>query len=82
VSTAVQREVRLAALHAAGTAASAAQSLYDVAGIAPLFMSSELGRCVRDLHALTQNAAVSPARLGELGRDLLTGAAPRSRAAR
>jgi alkylation response protein AidB-like acyl-CoA dehydrogenase len=81
VSAGGQREMRLAALHATAAAATATQSLYDVAGIAPLFMSSDLGRCVRDLHALTQNAAVSPARLGEVGRELLTSPARRARAA-
>jgi indole-3-acetate monooxygenase len=69
------RDIRLASLHATGSAADAADLLYEASGIAPLFMSSPLGRCVRDLHALTQNAAVSPARRSEVGRELLAAAA-------
>jgi hypothetical protein len=77
IAAADRRAIRLAALHATASSLQAAELLYNPAGISALFTSSALGRCVRDLHALTQNAAVSPARLGEVGRELL--ARPRTR---
>jgi hypothetical protein len=44
--------------------------------MSPLFMSSALGRAWRDIHALTQNAAVSPGLYADIGGRLLGDAGP------
>jgi alkylation response protein AidB-like acyl-CoA dehydrogenase len=62
-----------AANHAVHASARAVDLLYDVAGMDVLFVSSALGRCWRDLHALTQNRAVSVLRWEEAGGELLEG---------
>ena len=52
--------VALASTHATASAARACQLLYEAAGSASLAAGSPLARAWRDVHALTQHAAVSP----------------------
>ena len=52
-------EQRLAASHAAAMALQVAARIAPLAGTAPLFRSSRLGRCLRDLHAATQNLTLA-----------------------
>jgi len=66
-------EAQAAANHAVHASVRAIDLLYDVAGMDVLYVSSALGRCWRDIHALTQNRAVSVLRWEEAGRDLLAG---------
>lgn len=54
-----------AAAHAARASAQAIDLLYEVAGMSVLYNGSALGRCWRDIHALTQNRAVSALRWEE-----------------
>ncbi|MDA0366604.1 MAG: hypothetical protein O2843_12205, partial [Chloroflexi bacterium] len=65
-----ERLVRLASVHATAAGARVAESLYSAAGMAPLFEESELGRCWRDAHAVSQHALVSSARYEEIGSGL------------
>jgi alkylation response protein AidB-like acyl-CoA dehydrogenase len=55
-------EVHLASVHATASAARAVDLLHDVAGMEPMQKSSALGRCWRDIHAVTQHGAVSAPR--------------------
>ncbi len=59
VAPADERRVALASVHAAASAARATELLQSVAGTSVLLMDSDLGRCWRDAHAVTQNALVS-----------------------
>lgn len=52
--------VRLAAVHATRTSVSVIESLYLEAGLRPLFLDSALGRCWRDIHAVSQHVSLSP----------------------
>lgn len=70
----LERRTRLAAVHAAATAARVTDSLYAAAGMSPLFQHSELGRCWRDAHAVSQHALVASARLEEIGSGLFADA--------
>jgi indole-3-acetate monooxygenase len=54
-----QAAVRLAASHAGAASVHALESLYLVAGMAPLFAASEFGRCWRDVHTVSQHSALS-----------------------
>lgn len=73
-----ERLVRLASVHASAAGARVAESLYSAAGMAPLFEDSELGRCWRDAHAVSQHALVSSARYEGIGSGLFDAAAERS----
>ena len=52
--------VRLASVEAARTSAGVVEALYLEAGLRPLFLDSALGRCWRDVHAVTQHVSLSP----------------------
>lgn len=52
--------VRLAAVRATRTAVAIVESLYLEAGLRPLFLDSALGRCWRDIHAVSQHASLTP----------------------
>ncbi len=52
--------VRLASVRAARTSASVVEVLYLEAGLRPVFQVSELGRCWRDVHTVTQHISLSP----------------------
>lgn len=54
-----QEQVRLAAVDAARTSADVVEALYLEAGMAPLLLASALGRCWRDVHAVTQHASLA-----------------------
>ena len=55
-----QDVIRLAAAHANASAVGAVESIYLVAGMEPLFASSDFGRCWRDIHTVSQHSALSP----------------------
>ncbi|GAB4325731.1 MAG: acyl-CoA dehydrogenase family protein [Dehalococcoidia bacterium] len=67
--------VQLASVHATAAAARAVDLLYEAAGTTPLFTQDTLGRCWRDVHALTQHTSISPRRYLDAGRRLLEGGA-------
>lgn len=54
-------------VHAAQSAARAVDLLFPLAGMAPLYPGSSLGRCWRDVHTATQHALLSPRRLEGAG---------------
>ncbi len=67
-----QRAVlRLAATNVARSCARAVDLMYDAGGGTSLYRESLLQRCFRDVHAVTQHAAVAPATLELSGRVLL-----------
>lgn len=63
------RQALLAAcmVHAAEGAARAIDMLFPLAGMAPLYAGSALGRCWRDVHTIRQHALLSPRRLEGAG---------------
>jgi len=63
-------DLRLAAVHAARTAAEECRVLQDVAGGAGVLFSGPLGRRVRDAQTLTAHALVSPRLHRQLGDQL------------
>lgn len=68
-----QALVQLASVHATAAAARAVDLLYESAGTTPLFIQDALGRCWRDVHAVTQHVSVSPRQYRDAGRRLLAG---------
>jgi len=52
--------IRLASVNATRTSVAIVESLYLEAGLRPLFLESELGRCWRDVHAVSQHVSLSP----------------------
>ena len=71
LSVAEAARVALASTHATASAARACQLLYEAAGSASLAAGSPLARAWRDVHALTQHAAVSPLGYGTAAAGLL-----------
>ena len=63
--------LRLAATHAARTAADVVDRMYDLGGGSSIYESSKLQRNFRDIHAATQHLVVSPATYELTGRLLL-----------
>lgn len=55
-----ERRVAHASIHAARTALRAANSLFEIGGMAPLHSMSALGRCWRDLHTVCHHGVLSP----------------------
>lgn len=67
--------VTLAAHHAARASAQAVDLVRDASGMSALFDASEIGRCWRDVHAVSQHVSVAPSGLEPAGRALLGGPA-------
>jgi alkylation response protein AidB-like acyl-CoA dehydrogenase len=63
-----QIRLRLAYVTAAESAARAVDLARNAAGMDGLLLGSPLERCWRDLHAVTQHFAISPAHLERLGK--------------
>ncbi len=66
-----QARVALACTHATREAAAAVDLLHDVGGMAAMDETSDLGRCWRDVHAVTQHSSVRLANYGSAGATLL-----------
>ena len=68
-STAVEkRRIRLAATHAAQTAADVAASMFRTAGGAAVYRTSPIQRCFRDTAVAAQHAMVAPRTMETAGR--------------
>jgi alkylation response protein AidB-like acyl-CoA dehydrogenase len=63
--------LRLAATHAARTAARVVDRMYDLGGGSSIYATSRLQRAFRDVHAATQHMVVAPATYELTGRVLL-----------
>ncbi len=68
IDVATRARIRLACVHAAGSAAQATDVVYTLAGGTSVFESSPLQRCLRDAHVATQHLMVSPRLYETLGR--------------
>jgi alkylation response protein AidB-like acyl-CoA dehydrogenase len=68
-----QAMVKLASIHAATSACRAADLVCEVAGTGQLRMDEPLGRCWRDVHAVSRHALLSPAGMEAAGAVLLGG---------
>ena len=65
---------RLAAAHAAQSAAEAVDIVFEAGGGTSIYTSSRLERCFRDVHVITHNIGVAPASNFEMvGQYLLGG---------
>ena len=62
---------RLASVTAAKLAAQAVDLIYDAAGATSIQTSSDIERCWRDAHAITQHVLLSTGRFEIVGRVLL-----------
>ena len=63
-----KRRIRLAATHAAQTAADVAASIFRTAGGAAVYRSSPIQRCFRDTAVAAQHAMVAPRTMETVGR--------------
>jgi alkylation response protein AidB-like acyl-CoA dehydrogenase len=63
--------IRLAAMHAATTAADVADVAYTLAGGTAVYDTSALGRCLRDAHVVTQHVMTAPKLAEMFGKALL-----------
>jgi alkylation response protein AidB-like acyl-CoA dehydrogenase len=63
--------MRLAAAHAAVESVAAVDAAWTLAGGTAVYDSSPLGRCLRDVHVVTQHIMVAPKLNETLGRSLL-----------
>ena len=63
-----KRRIRLAATHAAQTAAEVAASMFTAAGGAAVYRTSPIQRCFRDTAVAAQHAMVAPRTLETAGR--------------
>ena len=63
-----RRRIRLAATHAAQTAADVAASMFRTAGGAAVYRTSPIQRCFRDTAVAAQHAMVAPRTMETMGR--------------
>ncbi|MCY4666150.1 MAG: acyl-CoA dehydrogenase family protein, partial [Acidimicrobiaceae bacterium] len=63
-----RRRIRLAATHAAQTAADVAASMFRTAGGAAVYRTSPIQRCFRDTAVAAQHAMVAPRTMETAGR--------------
>ncbi|MEJ7801356.1 MAG: acyl-CoA dehydrogenase family protein, partial [Ilumatobacter sp.] len=63
--------MRLAAAHAASTCVDVVNAAWTLAGGTAVYDTSPLGRCVRDIHVVTQHIMVAPKLNETLGKYLL-----------
>lgn len=63
--------MRLAAAHAASTSVGVVDAAWTLAGGTAVYDASPLGRCVRDVHVVTQHIMVAPKLHETLGKHLL-----------
>ncbi|NNE10667.1 MAG: hypothetical protein HKN41_00295 [Ilumatobacter sp.] len=63
--------MRLAAAHAAATSVTVVDAAWTLAGGTAVYDASPLGRCVRDVHVVTQHIMVAPKLHETLGKRLL-----------
>jgi alkylation response protein AidB-like acyl-CoA dehydrogenase len=71
VDDALNARVRLASAHAAQSAAEAVDLMFTAAGTSSIFTGSRLERCFRDIHVVTQHAAVAPSHIEMVGQFVL-----------
>jgi alkylation response protein AidB-like acyl-CoA dehydrogenase len=62
--------LRLAMTQAVQASAQAVDLMWAAAGGSPIYVTSPLERCFRDIHVATQHAAVSPLSWETLGKGL------------
>jgi alkylation response protein AidB-like acyl-CoA dehydrogenase len=67
----LRTRLRLAATHAARSAAAAVDRMYDAGGGSAVYAASPLQRCFRDVHVLTAHVMVADATWELTGRLLL-----------
>ena len=70
VDVATRARIRLAGAHAAQTSAAVVDSMYTMGGGSSVFESSQLQRCLRDVHVATQHIMVAPRLYETLGKHL------------
>jgi alkylation response protein AidB-like acyl-CoA dehydrogenase len=63
--------IRLASAHAVQSAAEAVDLMFTAAGTSSIFAGSRLERCFRDIHVVTQHAAVGASNIELAGQFLL-----------
>ena len=63
--------MRLAAAHAVSSSVTVADTAFTLAGGTAVYESSVLGRCLRDVHVMTQHIMVAPKLNETLGKHLL-----------
>lgn len=63
--------IRLAAAHVASTSASVVDTAFTLAGGTAVYDTSVLGRCLRDVHVVTQHVMTAPKLLEVFGKHLL-----------
>jgi alkylation response protein AidB-like acyl-CoA dehydrogenase len=71
ITPAERARVRIAAASAVRGAARAVDAMYELGGGSSIYLGSALQRCFRDVHVVTQHAAVSQGSLELAGRALL-----------
>jgi indole-3-acetate monooxygenase len=71
VSDELSAPVRLASAHAAQNAAEVVDLMYTSAGTSSIYASSQLERCFRDVHVVTQHIGVAPSNIEMVGQYLL-----------
>jgi alkylation response protein AidB-like acyl-CoA dehydrogenase len=71
VPVAARVAMRLAAAHAVSSSVTVADTAFTLAGGTAVYETSVLGRCLRDVHVMTQHIMVAPKLNETLGKHLL-----------